>query len=402
MTQLSKFAQKLTGQPMFKVAAEVRRREVLGQDFIHFEVGDPNFNSPPEAIISAIYHLIHKKTHYAPAAGVVELRQEIAHFYNNRYNLNNKIKYDNVVIAPGCNPLIYCIFKCLLEEGDPVDFPFFAFPTYLEMFKLMNLGKIPISGPDRPKKYPSRLTLYISPSNPVGRCVSEKYLSGTLNLVRKAKGFLLSDEIYSLMTYPLTKHTSILEIDKKLECSAMISGFSKAFSMTGWRVGYMIGPKWLCEKVALMLESIVSCTNTFIQYACIDVLKSHPSPDFIKNMNELLNRRNSIVSMLNATPGITCWQPEGATYAFPDISETGLTSPQFVRLMLEHGVAMLPGTDFTHIEEMGNKYVRLSFASVSINQIEEGCKRIKKALNSKKAISIRKKNAKMALHNKKV
>ena len=189
--------------------------------------------------------------------------------------------------------------------------------------------------------------------------------------------FILSDEIYSLINYSDHPSPSMLGSDPLLKNTAIISGYSKAFSMTGWRIGYMIGPEWLCEKVTLLLQTVVSCTNTFVQQSCIGLLKNIPQ-EVEQNIQELKERRDLIVAGLNSIPGIQCNVPEGAFYVFPSIKGTGKRSDEVCEILLRSGVATLPGTDFGNA---GEGFIRLAYCAVSREKIRMGIDKIKNALS---------------------
>jgi aspartate/methionine/tyrosine aminotransferase len=361
----SDYADRLSGQPMFKLLDEIKRLERAGKDIVHFEIGDPDFEPPRKVVNRAIALLAEGgNSHYSPSQGVYELREEIAEFHTKINGLTRSIRPEEVVIAPGCNPLIYCLLQCLGQDrSECILMSRPAFPTYQAVADLLSLDLYP-----GPHKCTRGVMNY--PNNPTGKSCTKEFME-SFNA-----DFIISDEIYQLITYDERPALSILSVDPHLKKSCMISGYSKAFAMTGWRIGYMIGPQMLCEKISLMLQTIISCTNTFVQKACIGLLRDFPPIEFQKNMEELKARRKIIVEGLNSLPGVECEWPDGAFYVFPSIKETGMTSRQFVDKMLDVGVALLPGTDFG---KEGEGFVRLSFCT-SQERIKEGIERMNNAL----------------------
>lgn len=380
--KLSEAANRLEGQPMFQLLEKVKEREASGKKFIHFEIGDPNFSTPisiKEACIDAIRD---DKTRYTSSSGLSELKNAISKFHTG-------IKPDpkQIVIAPGCNPLIYGVLKCLVNEGEEVMIPDPGFPTYESVLKF--LGITPIRLPlmesngfrmdvnDIEKKITPKTKVIIinSPNNPCGSVLTENDVDRIYAIAKKHGIFILSDEIYKMMCYDGLICSSPSYHDGCTERTIIINGPSKSFAMSGWRLGYMIGPEWLVEKVGLLLQTIVSCTNTFVQYACVELYSRMPL-SYYDMMIRLQKRRDVLVEGLNLIPGISCLKPEGSFYVFPNITKTGLTSQMFADRMLDHGVALLPGTDFG---VYGEGYVRLAHTT-STDNIKEGLARMECAL----------------------
>lgn len=370
--ELSQSAMRLTGQPMFRLLDAIKKREAAGQHFIHFEIGDPDFDSPQEVKIRASQAIRNNKSHYTSSQGLLDLRQEIATTLTTMYNLDMPIKASQVVIAPGCNPLIYCLLKILCNEGDYIRIPNPGFPTYQAAANVLNLNVT--TEPEKPK-----LCIINSPCNPTGKVHSENVLQA-FHTMRDLYGkFIISDEIYQFMNYREFMTPSICKYDPMFENTAVISGFSKTFAMTGWRIGFMISNEEICEKVSLLLQTLISCTNTFTQFASLGLMRKFPS-EYWDYMELLKARRDIIVKGLNSIPGIHCEEPEGAFYVWPNIAATGLDSYAFAHLMLENGVGLLPGPDFG---SEGKGFVRLAFC-VDTEQIVKGIDLIKTALKKRK------------------
>lgn len=367
-TMISKYAERLTGQPMFKLLAQIKAMEAAGQHIIHFEIGDPDFPTPRVVVNACIAALAEGgNTHYSESQGLLELRQEIAGYHTRINDLKVPLKASQIVIAPGCNPLIYCIMQCLLNEGDHVILPELAFPTYYSIANLLGLNV-------NQKSPETKLLIINSPSNPTGKVNNQIDMAAMYVVAKEFGSFILSDEIYQLISYE-NNSTSMLRIDPELTNTVIISGFSKAFAMTGWRLGYMIAPEWLAQKVTLMLQTIVSCTNTFTQKAAVSIFKSWPF-EVAEQLILLRERRDILVAGLNELPGIECEVPDGAFYVFPSIEGTKRTSAEICETFLKHKVACLPGTDFG---AAGEGFIRLSYCTSKEN-IREGLKRMKEAL----------------------
>lgn len=371
--KISRYAERLTGQPMFKLLAQIKAMEAAGQHIIHFEIGDPDFPTPRVVVNSCIAALAEGgNTHYSESQGLLELRQEIASYHSKLNGMYMPLKASQIVIAPGCNPLIYCIMQCLLNEQDAICMEDLAFPTYESVARILNLIVIKSGAyvvPHSPK-----LIIINTPQNPSGKMATLEGLQLTYNAAEEMNAMILSDEIYQLVSYD-GPAPSMLRVDPELKRTVIISGFSKAFAMTGWRLGYMIAPEWLAEKVTLALQTIVSCTNTFTQKAAVSIFKSWPV-EVAEQLILLRERRDILVAGLNEIPGIECEVPDGAFYVFPSIKGTKRTSSEICETFLQHKVACLPGTDFG---AAGEGFIRLSYCTSKEN-IREGLKRMKEAL----------------------
>jgi aspartate/methionine/tyrosine aminotransferase len=275
--------------------------------------------------------------------------------------------------------------RCLLDDGDLVAVPDPGFPTYRSVADYLGVKVVPIPlleengfkpNPEDIKNLPKEVKLVIlnSPNNPTGSMIDKDDAIDIFNACNKSGRYLLSDEIYHLITYG-KEHYSPCCIDKCLTHTIMINGFSKNFAMTGFRLGYMIGPDWLCEKVSLLLQTIVSCTSPFIQLAGCEAYDRIPT-ELKRNTSVLSDRRNVLVGGLNEIEGISCPYPDGAFYAFANIRKTGMSSRQFTDLMFKNYVSVVSGDDFG---VYGEGYVRLAFTESSINA-RIGLHRIETAL----------------------
>jgi aspartate/methionine/tyrosine aminotransferase len=363
---------------MFKLAEKVT------ENHTRFDIGDPDFETPRSVKQTTIDAIKRGYTHYTPSTGISLLKEAICDYTHD--TLGYKPSMNQICVSPGCNALIYAIIRCLVKEGEAVAIPDPGFPTYRSVLDLLNIESIPLPlleendfnvNPEDVKNLPKHVKLVIvnSPNNPTGSMISSQKEANRISEYCNNKGmYLLSDEIYSLMTYGHT-HYSPSDLEKCLKHTIVISGFSKSFAMSGYRLGYCIAPDWLTEKIGLLMQTIVSCTNEFVQYSGIEALQRIPS-EISYNLDVLTKRRNHIVEGLNSIQGITCKSTKGAFYVFPNIKGTGMTSREFADKMFKSNVALLPGTDFG---KYGDGYVRLAFTQSQI-EARIGLSRMERAL----------------------
>jgi aspartate aminotransferase len=383
---LSKAAYRIEGQPMFKVLDKVRKIESQGEKVIHFEIGDPDFDTPAHIIEAAYRSMKNKETHYTSSMGLYDMRFAAAEVTG--FSRKFIPSVEQVLITPGANIIIYLAIKCLVNPGEEVICPDPGFPTYYSVAKLCNVipKRVPLkesnsfrmSPADIKKAVTSRTKLIIinSPNNPTGSVMTAAEMDEIYDIASSKKVFLYSDEIYSRMIYGDTKFYSPSVRDKCRKITIVANGFSKAFAMTGWRLGVAIAPQKVIEKMGLLVQTICSCVPPFIQRAGIAALKEDQT-EIVRMMQIYEERRDVLVDGLNRIPGINCLKSEGAFYVFPNITKTGMTSEEFADLMLSKArVALLPGTNFG---KYGKGYVRLTYAT-SLDNIREGLKRIRKVL----------------------
>jgi aspartate/methionine/tyrosine aminotransferase len=297
---------------------------------------------------------------------------------------------DQVAVGPGAKPLLFFPMMALLEPGDEVIYPDPGFPSYRAIIETMGAKPIPIPLKEEKefsfdmdefmKKINPRTRLVIinSPSNPTGGIIPKKDLETIANATIKNDCWVLSDEIYTRLTYTKEPVKSIMTFPGMAERTILMDGFSKTYAMTGWRLGYAVMPKHLADAVGLLLTHSVGCTATFTQIAGIEALEG-PQEQVEKVRQVFHKRRDVIVKGLNDIPGITCQMPQGAFYVFPNIKHFGRTSDDLANYLLqEAGVCVLPGTSFG---QMGEGYLRLCYAN-SIEAIEKALEKMKNALGS--------------------
>lgn len=388
--KLSDAAYRIEGQPMFKVLDKVQVLEKKGEHIIHFELGDPDFTTPSHIIESAYSSLKNGETHYTSSMGLYDLR--VAAAEATKFSRGFLPDINQVLITPGANLIVYLTVQCLMNKGDDVIIPDPGFPTYFSVAKLCQVNpiRIPLKEENQFRMNPddvneritkkTRLIILNSPSNPTGSVMTRTELDDIYQIAVENDAYILTDEIYSRMVYGTTPFYSPSVNDACNETVILANGFSKAFAMTGWRLGVAIGPAEIIEKMGLLVQTLCSCVPPFIQRAGITALKG-PQLQISKMMMTYRQRRNVMTTRLNKIPGIRCLQGDGAFYAFPNITGTGMTSDEFAEFALEKAkVALLPGNNFG---EYGEGYVRLSY-STSIGNIQEGLERVSHAVGERK------------------
>ncbi len=383
------FAQRTThlkAEGAYQVLAKANQLEAAGREIVHFEIGQPDFDTFPNVSMAGIKAITEGRTRYTPPSGMPSLQQVIADDAGKRRGI--QVKASEVVIGPGAKPALFFPTLALIEPGDEVIYPNPGFPTYEAMIRVA--GGVPVAVPlleennfsfdldvfDKLINKRTRMIILNSPSNPTGGVMP---LSDLEHIAARAIEFdcwVMSDEIYARIVYDGLQVPSIASLPGMQSRTIIVDGFSKTYAMTGWRLGYGIMPADLADRVGLLLTHSIGSTAQFTQYAGVEaVLGQQNQVDSI--LIEYQRRRDLIVAGLNNTPGIHCQSPQGAFYVFPNIKGTGLSSNELANLILEKaGVALLPGSSFG---EFGEGYLRLSYAN-SIPNIERGLAKIQAVL----------------------
>jgi aspartate/methionine/tyrosine aminotransferase len=369
MKKLSDASQQLEGQKMFQIMEIAREIEAKGRNIIHFELGDPDFDTPSNISGAGMGGILNGDTHYTPSGGLKELK-EAAQDATLR-SRGFKPDLDQLLVTAGANIQIYYAIACTVNPGDEVIVPDPGFVSYYSILKFVGakIVRIPLKEENGFRLNPedvekaitpkTRLIIMNSPSNPTGSVMTEKEVCSLYRIAQVNDIYLLSDEIYARMVYD-ARHYSPSKYDNCFHRTIMVNGFSKSYAMTGWRLGVCTGPREVIEKMRLLLETTSSCVSPFIQRAGIEALigSQIQTMDMIQEFKE---RRNIMVDGLNSLPGVTCLLPEGAFYVFPNITGTGMTSDGFAEAMISHAdVALAPGTIFG---KHGEGYVRLCYAN---------------------------------------
>lgn len=383
MKTLSKAALNIDGQPMFKYLDRARKLEAEGRSMIHMEIGDPDFNTPPNITMAAIQALTEGKTHYTSSWGDLEFRETIrtATFKSRGFmpDLNQ------VLVTPGANVGIFYAVFCLCDPGTEVLVPDPGFATYYSSIKMCGAEAVHVpllekngfrmQAADVRDRITDKTRLLIinSPNNPTGAVMTKQELKEIYDLCVEKDIYLYSDEIYSRMIYDSYEFTSPAQYDHCKSHVILSNGFSKAFAMTGWRLGALIGPTEVMERMAALLQTTSSCVSSFIQAAGIEAICG-PQNAVYSMMDEYHHRRDMLVDGLNKVKGFSCQQPGGAFYVFPNITGTGLTDVEVCeQLMDQAGVVTVPGSCFGN---HGAGHIRLCYAT-DRHSIESAIKRIK-------------------------
>jgi len=374
MREIAANAALIQGQPMFKVIDKVKRLEAQGRDIVHLEIGDPDFTTPRHIIDAAQLSLDRGETHYGSSWGLADFIETMRQATLKSRGFLPDI--DQVLVTPGANISIFYAIFCLVNPGYEVLVPNPGFPTYLSSISMCGAQVIPYplhesngfrmrAADIEPLITPrTRLLIINSPQNPTGAITEPEHLKEIYELAEKYDLYIYSDEIYSRMVYEDGRFFSIASLDEARERVILSNGFSKAFAMTGWRLGSVIAPRIIAERMMMLLQTTSSCVSTFVQRAGIAAIEGDQSS--VNEMMEVYRRRRDLlVRGLNSIPGIQCHLPGGAFYAFPNISSFGLSSEEFADLMLEKAnVALLPGSNFG---SQGEGFVRLVYASSEAN-----------------------------------
>lgn len=360
------------------------------EDVISLSVGEPDFQTPWHIREQGIKSLEKGKTWYTPNRGFAQLCQEISNYYERRCG----IKYDpstQTLVTVGGSEAIDLTFRSLIDKGDEVIIPMPSFVCY-EPLTIMaggtpvvintrNEDNFRLKAEDLEKAITpkSKLLVLPFPNNPTGAIMEREDLEAVAKVVIEHDLIVLSDEIYSELTYGGKNHVSIAQIDGMYERTVIINGFSKSYAMTGWRLGYALGPKEIIDQMTKLHQYGIMSAPTTAQYAAIEALK-YGDDDVRKMRDEYDMRRRLVVDSFNDM-GLTCFEPLGAFYVFPCIKSTGLTSEEFcTRLIVDKHIAVVPGTAFG---ESGEGFVRVSY-SYSLKHLKIALERIREFLKELK------------------
>ncbi len=353
------------------------------KDVISLGIGEPDFVTPPAITEAGIRSLQQGETHYTSNSGILELRQAISdnvwRLYGVRYNAESEI-----LVTVGVSEALHLAMSALIDPGDEVIIPTPCFVAYAPA--VVFAGGTPVnlctrmengfqtSAADIAQAITPRTKAILLgyPNNPTGAVMSRERLLEIARLVEERDLLVISDEIYDRLVYGV-EHTCFASLPGMRERTVVLQGFSKAYAMTGWRLGYALGPAEIIAGMRKIHKYIIMSANTPAQYAALEALRSG-EPDVQRMRAEYDRRRKVVVAGLNAI-GLTCCEPHGAFYAFPSIRASGMTSDEFAnRLLEEEHVALIPGTAFG---ACGEGFVRISYAT-SLEKIEEALERMRR------------------------
>jgi aspartate aminotransferase len=383
MRSISSRISVMSGEGALSVFARAKELEAQGGSIIHLELGEPDFHPGPSVIQSAQKALAAGKDRYCAVNGLPALKQEIAAYLDRTRNI--KVAADNVVVAPGCKLALFQSMMALLEPGDEVLYPDPGFPGYASISLGLGAVPVPFTLSARNQLQPdlaevaakitprTRMLLTNSPGNPTGTVYTDAVQRGLAELAVKHDLWVLSDEIYARIIYG-NEYFSMLRYPGMAERTLIIDGFSKSFAMTGWRLGYTVAPPEVVSALGMMVVNTYTCVAEFTQYAAIDALRDREN-NTARMVGEFARRRDQFARDLNRVPGFRCLPPEGAFYAWVDITGTGTSAEELCRILLEDaGVAAIPGAAFG---AAGKDFIRFSFAS-SMATLQEAVERIQK------------------------
>ena len=369
-------------------ASGIRKFFDLAADMPHcisLGVGEPDFKTPWSVRDAGIRSLELGRTKYTANAGLKELRNEICSYLGRRFDLH--YKEENILVTVGGSEAIDLTIRAVVQPGDEVIIPEPCFVCYEPITQLT--GGVPVHIATRAEDQfrltadqlraaitpRTKLLIFPYPNNPTGAVMSAAEMEEIAAVLRETNVLVLSDEIYSELTYGLDRHVSIASLPGMAERTIVVNGFSKSYAMTGWRLGYAAGPAPLVKVMTKIHQSCIMSAPTTSQYAAITALRQ--CDDQIEMMRDEYNRRRRYVVKALNDMGLTCFEPRGAFYVFPSIQISGLTSSEFCeQLLREKEVAIIPGSAFG---ASGEGYARISYA-YSVDHLQTAMKRIREFL----------------------
>jgi aspartate aminotransferase len=368
--QLARRMSLLGTETAFEVLNKARALERQGNNIIHLEIGEPDFDTPRNVVEAGVDALRKGWTHYGPAAGLPELRQSIAEYVSQTRGV--KVTSEEVVVVPGGKPIIFFSILALIDEGDEVIYPNPGFPIYESMVNYVGGRAVPIRLREERDfsldlaelaalvNDRTRLIILNSPQNPTGGVLDRKEIEQIARAIGDRNILVLSDEIYSRLVFDGGEHFSILSVPGMQERTILLDGFSKTYAMTGWRMGYGVMRPDLAAQITRLMTNSNSCTASFTQVAGVEAIRGDQTS--VDGMREEFQRRRDVfVAGLNRIKGFSCRMPRGAFYVFPNITATGWRSKLLADALLEQaGVAALSGTAFG---AFGEGYLRFSVAN---------------------------------------
>jgi aspartate/methionine/tyrosine aminotransferase len=364
---------RLGTETAFEVLARAKALEAQGRGILHFEIGEPDFDTPVHIKDAAIQALQDGYTHYGPTPGLPVLREAIAEVVSKSRGI--PVSPEEVIVTPGAKPIMFFTLLAYAEAGDEVIYPNPSFPIYESMIRFVGAKPVPIPlleangfsfDMDRFKASLSprtKLIILNSPGNPTGGIMPSADLQRIAAAALARKIRVLSDEIYGGMHYEETP-ASIASLPGMKDLTIILDGFSKVYAMTGWRLGYAVAPRAVIDHFTKLMANSASCTASFVQIAGVAALRGPQEPSQ-RMVAEFRRRREIMVTGMNAIQGLRCATPPGAFYVFPNIQALQRCSAEVAdRLLHEAGIACLAGTAFG---AYGEGYLRFSYASSEAN-----------------------------------
>ncbi len=391
MPKLATALERLGTETAFEVLARAKALEATGKRVIHLEIGEPDFDTAPHIVEAATKALRDGQTHYCPAPGIPALREAAANHLTAHRGID--VHPDSIVVTPGAKPFLFFGILATCNPGDEVIYPNPGFPIYESAIKWAGATPVPLplteetdfafTAEDLRSRMTSKTKMVIlnSPANPTGGYISKQLNAEVAAVLADHGCWILSDEVYSEMLWSGCEHDTIAGHQGLQDRTILLDGFSKTFAMTGWRLGYASLPEPLREPITRLIINSVSCTAPATQLAGVAALTG-PRTEIDAMMAEFDRRRVAVVEGLNSLPGVSCRDPKGAFYAFPNVKGTGQDSRVVAdRLLQEAGVAVLSGTAFG---DYGDGYLRLSYAN-SMENIQEAIEAMRGLLETMQA-----------------
>src|ERR671937_681350 len=376
---------RLGTESAFEVLARARALEATGRKIISLGIGEPDFDTPAHVFEAAERGLRDGHPHYLPSPGNPQLRTAVDRFLERPRP--DRAAPEQVVVTPGAKPVMFYAILALCQEGDEVVYPDPGFPMYESIANFAGAKPVPIPlreenefrvDPDELASLVTertKLVVLSSPENPCGSALTREDCERIAEIALRNDVIVLSDEVYWAIRYD-GPHASVLDVDGMAERTILLDGWSKTFAMTGWRLGFGVFPQELVEPVTRLVINTVSCTSAFSQHAAIAALTG-PWEPVEEMVAEFRRRRDVIVEGLNGIEGITCVEPGGAFYVFPNITGLGASSKAVEEHFLERaGVATVSGTAFGR---HGEGYIRLSYAN-SVENIRDALEAMEASL----------------------
>ena len=381
--KVSKKIINLETESAFAILAKATKLASEGKDIINLGIGQPDFPTPlniQEAAIKAIKDGHHG---YTPSNGILALREAVSEQIFHDYQVS--VNPDNIIITPGGKPTIFYSMLILGGEDNEIIYPDPGFPIYRSMIKFSGAKPVPLQLDEKDNfeinlnklenliSNKTSLIIINNPNNPTGAFMDKEKIDSIVKMLEKYPDiFILSDEIYSKIIFQDKIMPSFMNYESLKNRLIILEGWSKTFCMTGWRLGWSVWPKILYEHANKLCVNDHSCPNIVSQYAGIEALKG-PKDTINKIKKEFQNRKNLIYSELNKLENISCFEPGGAFYAFPNVSKSGLSGEEFSDIALqEKGVAIVPGNSFG---DSANDFVRISYAN-SMENLEKAIYRL--------------------------
>jgi aspartate/methionine/tyrosine aminotransferase len=378
---------ELGTETAFEVVNKVKALEAAGKSIVHLHIGAPDFRTPDHIVEAGRKALADGFHSYTPAKGLIQVRDAVAEYCGTFHKA--RVHPDDVMIVPGGKPTMFFAIMILGEPGAEILYPSPGFPIYESAIRFSGAKPVPLPLLEErgfafdadatlaaitPR---TRLLILNSPANPTGGVAGKREMDKLVaGLEKHPQVAVLSDEIYSRLTYDGETHTSILSYESLRDRAILLDGWSKTYAMTGWRMGFGVWPRALMPHAERLQINTVSCTNAAAQIAGMEALRG-PQDAVDKMRRAFDERRKVIVQELNAIPGFRCTLPKGAFYAFANTSGTGIASRELeTQLLNQAGVSCLSGTSFG---ASGEGFLRFSYAN-SLDNIREAMRRIRECL----------------------